>query len=285
MILLMNVSWLSPPTRTAGNQTLRLYSLLNLSVWQSMSGVDRAPYTGIHGPGNGERPAGTRIVIKLARGPLWRCSSSTAAWPGRLAGCSSPTATTSPEITALDDYRPQHHHPHPGEQRRRHRRVRHRARRRDRLRRHRARAAAGDHRQPRRRLRTALRSQLLAHPDDGREGRGHRTARRRQHHHAAARPQSVLQAEYMRGGVYARSGREGLERKVKEALPRAPDSSGATPSARSSRCTPTRCRCTAPTAWRPARGCISTSPRRTSRSTKPRPSRPSSRRPRVSARS
>src|ERR1044071_3636532 len=27
-----------------------------------------------------------------------------------------------------------------------------------------------------------------------------------------------LQAEYMRGGVYARSGREGLERKIKEAL-------------------------------------------------------------------
>ena len=85
----------------------------------------------------------------------------------------------------------EHHHPHPGGQRRRHRRVRDRAPGGHRLRRHRAGAAVGDHGDGRRRLRAALRPEHLPHRHDGRQGRRHGPAGRRQHHHPAARPQSL----------------------------------------------------------------------------------------------
>ena len=72
-----------------------------------------------------------------------------------------------------------------------------------------------------------------------------------------------LQATYMRGGVYARSGREGLERKIKEALLAHPDRAALHQARDLHVLRQPGAAGTARTAWKPAPGCTSTSRRRT----------------------
>ena len=100
----------------------------------------------------------------------------------------------------------QHHHARLRGQRSAHRRVRHPAPRRRRLRRHQPAAAPGDHRHRRRRVRSALRRQRLAHrrrrPDRhrraaARAGREHADAAARAQPEGAVRPdqREVVRAE------------------------------------------------------------------------------------------
>ena len=208
-----------------------------------------------------------------SRGHRGRCSFSRPP-RARSAGVLFAYADDLPEISALDDYRPNTITRIHARGRRGHRRVRHRAPRRGRLRRHRTGAATGHHRQRGRRVRAALRLEHLADPHHRGARRGLRPALRRQHDHPAAARDCCFCPATCRGA--SSSGRRSARSRRSSSPSR---SRSATPSARSSRSTPTRSTSdTARTGWRRRSRMYFASRPRTSRSTRPPPSPRSSRR-------
>ena len=184
-----------------------------------MSGVDRASYTGCAWPRTAdERPTGTRIVIKLATRAIVALLFLTAALLGTVGGVLFAYGDDLPEITALDDYRPNTI-------------TRILASNGD---------VIGEFATERRvvvgydDIAPVLRQAIIATEDaDFEQHFGLSFSRilmtavkdviTGQRAGASTITQQLarnlfLQAEYMRGGVFARTGREGLERKIKEAL-------------------------------------------------------------------
>jgi len=166
----------------------------------------------------GERPTGTRIVIKLATRAILALLFLTAALLGTVGGVLFAYGDDLPEITALDDYRPNTI-------------TRILASNGD---------VIGEFATERRvvvgydDIAPVLRQAIIATEDaDFEQHFGLSFSRilmtavkdvlTGQRAGASTITQQLarnlfLQAEYMRGGVFARSGREGLERKIKEAL-------------------------------------------------------------------
>ena len=162
---------------------------------------------------------GTRVVIRFARQAGLLALFVVAALLGTLGGVLFAYADDLPQISALDDYRPT---PSPGCWRATDSRSassppsaassfatttsRPRCARRSSPPRTRTSSSTSASA-----CRASSSRRFKRHPAPG-------SACRREHDHAAARARCCSSSDYMRGGVFARSGTEGLERKIKEWL-------------------------------------------------------------------